>query len=105
MPLENVSVIEYLCKIHKLFSSFCNFLHLSAVAGFNPLNLGSLDDCSTYCGFTAILKTSCEHVTIINYALTQCAGVLHYISLEMFVSDKYSSLLDSFLSYEENEVL
>ncbi len=31
--------------------------------------------------------------------------MLQYIGLEMFGSDKHSKLLDSFVSYEENEVL
>jgi len=31
--------------------------------------------------------------------------VLHYIRLERFAAGKHSSLLDQFVSYEENEVL
>jgi hypothetical protein len=39
------------------------------------------------------------------YKLTQKAGLLHYSWLEMLVRDKYSSLLDPFVSYIKNEVL
>ncbi len=39
------------------------------------------------------------------YELVQKARVLHNVKLERLTRDNHSSLLGSFLSYEENEVL
>ncbi len=39
------------------------------------------------------------------YEWAQLASVVNDIGLDMSTSDKHSILLDSFISYEENEVL
>jgi len=41
----------------------------------------------------------------LTYSLDQLARVLHYIWMERLARDKHSSLLDTHVSYKENEVL
>ena len=44
-------------------------------------------------------------IFFVNYEWANQARVFHYPGLERLVRDKRSSLLGSFLTYEENEVL
>jgi hypothetical protein len=44
-------------------------------------------------------------IFFVTYEWVQQPGVLHHTKLERLAMDKYSSLLNPFLSYEENEAL
>jgi hypothetical protein len=44
-------------------------------------------------------------IFLVTYEWAKQARVLHCSGLESLVRDKHSSLLDPFISYEENEVL
>ncbi len=44
-------------------------------------------------------------IFFVTYIRAQYARILHYSKLERLVSDKNSSLLRPFISYEENELL
>jgi hypothetical protein len=51
-----------------------------------------------------MLSDTMLHDIMLHVMAPQYARVLHYIRLERHTSDKHSSLLDPFISYEENEV-
>ncbi len=44
-------------------------------------------------------------ILFLTYEWDQKARVLHYIKVERLATDKYTTLLDPFISYKENEVL
>ncbi len=46
-----------------------------------------------------------NYIFFVTYEFAKKAGVLHYMKAEMLVSEKHTSLLGPFISYEENEVL
>jgi hypothetical protein len=62
----------------------------------------SFDDCNMF----IVQGPYAQHsVFFVTYKCEQKASVLHYIRLESFSRNKYSSFLGLFVSYEENDVL